>query len=147
MKVSILGTGWKHGTDNIAMDYYPDGDLLTYLIAQPECCLQEPEARRVFHQLTDGVQFLHSLDIAHLDLKCENMVFDAGHNIRIIGTYTLQFLLLPAIKKYFVRITQFVWIIILSCSCVSVRWCFIKLLSIISPQCSGSWDPPSVYHG
>ena len=42
------------------------GELFRLIAIEP---LSEDNAREVVHQIVDGVQHLHSLNIVHLDLK------------------------------------------------------------------------------
>ena len=46
--------------------------------------LTERESCRFFHQIIDGVDYLHKLGIVHRDLKPENMLLDTNHNIKIV---------------------------------------------------------------
>jgi 5'-AMP-activated protein kinase catalytic alpha subunit len=46
--------------------------------------LTEREACRFFHQIIDGVDYLHRLGIVHRDLKPENMLLDSDKNIKIV---------------------------------------------------------------
>jgi 5'-AMP-activated protein kinase catalytic alpha subunit len=46
--------------------------------------LPEKEACRFFHQLINGIDYLHQLNIVHRDLKPENMLLDAQNNIKIV---------------------------------------------------------------
>mmetsp|Transcript_35143 Transcript_35143/g.31637 ORF Transcript_35143/g.31637 Transcript_35143/m.31637 type:complete len:195 (-) Transcript_35143:287-871(-) len=40
--------------------------------------------RSLFYQIVDGLEYLHENDIAHLDIKPENLVFDKDYRLRII---------------------------------------------------------------
>ena len=46
--------------------------------------LTEKQACRFFHQIIDGVDYLHRLGIVHRDLKPENMLLDTHKNIKIV---------------------------------------------------------------
>lgn len=65
----------------IFMDYCKNGDLLEYLRIQAP--LIEKEAKMFFVQITQAVHYLHSLDIAHRDLKCENVFLMRNNKIKI----------------------------------------------------------------
>ena len=43
----------------------------------------EHEALNLFHQLIEGVKFLHSIGICHLDLKPENLLITGDHRLKI----------------------------------------------------------------
>jgi serine/threonine protein kinase len=58
------------------MELATGGDLLTYL--SERTCLDEAEAMRYFRDLAAAVDFLHSQNIAHRDLKLENVVLTAS---------------------------------------------------------------------
>lgn len=63
--------------------------------------LSEEESRRIFHQLLDAVTYIHSIDIVHRDIKCDNIYFDEDYNIKLGGkneirrifVYTLSWIL------------------------------------------------------
>lgn len=46
--------------------------------------MTEKESCRFFHQIIDGVDYLHRLGIVHRDLKPENMLLDNEKNIKIV---------------------------------------------------------------
>jgi 5'-AMP-activated protein kinase catalytic alpha subunit len=46
--------------------------------------LSEEEACRIFHEIIDGVEYLHKLGITHRDLKPENILIDYDGAIKII---------------------------------------------------------------
>lgn len=39
--------------------------------------------RTYFHQLVEGIEYLHNNGFAHLDLKLENLLFDKDYNLKI----------------------------------------------------------------
>lgn len=43
----------------------------------------EKLARTLFHQIVNGLEYLHSKDIAHLDLKPSNIFIDDSYNLKI----------------------------------------------------------------
>lgn len=58
-----------------------NGDLLEYI--RSKGALPEPEVKRMFGQIIDGINYCHSYDIVHRDLKCENLLLDASNSIII----------------------------------------------------------------
>ncbi|XP_058060152.1 testis-specific serine/threonine-protein kinase 3-like isoform X1 [Anopheles bellator] len=66
----------------IVMQYAEKGSLLQLL--KRERWLSEPRAWHYFHQLIDGVAYIHKCEIAHRDIKCENIVFDARDTLKLI---------------------------------------------------------------
>lgn len=65
----------------LIMDYAERGDLLDYVKTNGP--LQEFEAKRYFQQLSEAVQYLHEEEIAHRDLKCENILIHRNRKIAV----------------------------------------------------------------
>ena len=59
----------RAGRTELEMEYAPGGNLADYVAKRRG--LPEPEARRVFAQVVEGVGYLHGKNIAHRDLKLE----------------------------------------------------------------------------
>jgi 5'-AMP-activated protein kinase, catalytic alpha subunit len=73
----------------LVMEYCGGGELFDYIADQKKYSdrlyrLNEKEACRFFHQIIDGVDYLHKLGIVHRDLKPENMLLDKNKNIKIV---------------------------------------------------------------
>lgn len=58
-----------------------NGDLLEYI--RSKGALPEPEVKRMFGQIIEGINYCHSYDIVHRDLKCENLLLDSSYSIII----------------------------------------------------------------
>jgi len=58
--------------------------LQTYLKNKPTKKLPESEVKVIFQQLAEGVSYLHKHNIAHRDLKLENILINSDKNIKII---------------------------------------------------------------
>mgnify|MGYP000889970224 FL=1 len=58
----------------LALEYAPKGDLLGLLETLGH--LPEIVARTYFHQLVDAVEYIHSKEICHLDIKPDNVLLD-----------------------------------------------------------------------
>jgi 5'-AMP-activated protein kinase catalytic alpha subunit len=56
------------------MEYANGGELFDHIVSKGR--VKEPEACRFFHQIIDGVEYLHALNIVHRDLKPENLLLD-----------------------------------------------------------------------
>jgi len=65
----------------LVQELAPNGELFDYLMYTN--CFPEKMARSLFHQLIDGLGYMHSKGIAHRDLKPENLLFDANFNLKI----------------------------------------------------------------
>lgn len=65
----------------IFMRHAENGDLLDFIKSRGP--LIEDQAKLWFNQLIKGIQYLHTFDIAHRDLKCENILITKKMNIKI----------------------------------------------------------------
>jgi len=66
----------------ILMEYAPHGDFFDFITKHRED-LDEKLVRTYFRQLIDGIEYLHSSGVAHLDLKPENLLLGADLNLKI----------------------------------------------------------------
>ena len=69
---------------HIIMEHVPGNSLRSYVKRKTLRKVDEPEARRLFEQVVQGIQYCHSLNIAHRDVKMENILLDENSNIKII---------------------------------------------------------------
>jgi len=65
----------------IFMDYCSNGDLLEYV--KDKGYIEEAYGQHYFRQILSAVKHLHGLDIAHRDLKCENVLITSEDNVKI----------------------------------------------------------------
>ncbi|KAI9492947.1 kinase-like domain-containing protein [Zychaea mexicana] len=69
------------GTFYIAMELGQSGDLFDHINSIPNP-LTEDEVRIIFDQIFHAVEYLHDQDIAHRDLKLENIILMDKKNLR-----------------------------------------------------------------
>lgn len=65
----------------MVMELCVNGDLCQYIKSKGP--LSEESSCRFFLQLCAAVQYLHSLNVTHRDLKCENLLLDRNNNIKV----------------------------------------------------------------
>ncbi|VDM14473.1 unnamed protein product [Wuchereria bancrofti] len=65
----------------LVMEYASGGELYDYVSTFGS--LPEPEARRIFRQITSAILYCHKHKVAHRDLKLENILLDANNNAKI----------------------------------------------------------------
>jgi len=66
----------------IIMELAPYG-CFTTLLKETNLFKNEKLVRTYFHQLIDGIEYLHSKSVAHLDLKIDNLLLGAGFKLKI----------------------------------------------------------------
>eukprot|EP00962_Isochrysis_galbana_P012757 scaffold3616_cov124-Isochrysis_galbana.AAC.3 len=71
----------RDGRTELEMEFAPGGNLGEYVARRRG--LTEPQARRIFAQLVEGVGYLHAKDIAHRDIKLENVVLGANGTAKL----------------------------------------------------------------
>ncbi|XP_049812830.1 testis-specific serine/threonine-protein kinase 3 [Schistocerca nitens] len=65
----------------IFMRYADNGDLLDFI--KRNGIVPEQQAKVWFKQMTLGLQYLHGKNIAHRDLKCENILLSRRFNVKL----------------------------------------------------------------
>ncbi|XP_070759226.1 testis-specific serine/threonine-protein kinase 6 [Enoplosus armatus] len=65
----------------VVMELCVKGDLLKHINVKGG--LPEHSSCRLFTQLCKAVQYLHNRDVAHRDLKCENLLLDTHYNLKV----------------------------------------------------------------
>ena len=63
------------------MEYCKGGELFDYIVKKTK--LTEKEACIFFHQIINGIEYLHNQGIIHRDLKPENLLLDDKNQIKI----------------------------------------------------------------
>ena len=64
------------------MELAPYGDLCDLLLSK-KIEMNDQLARTFFHQLVAGLEYLHSMGVAHLDLKCDNLLLGEDYTLKI----------------------------------------------------------------
>ncbi|EGR30993.1 protein kinase domain protein [Ichthyophthirius multifiliis] len=83
---------------NIIMEYIPGNSLHGYLKQQANRRLSENDAINIFRQIVSSIEYCHSKQICHRDIKLENILLDENNNPKLIdfGFSTC----IPNDKKY-----------------------------------------------
>ena len=66
----------------IVMEYCEGKDFMDYIISKNN--LPESEALKYFQQLINALFYLHSQNIAHRDIKIDNILLDHNKNLKLI---------------------------------------------------------------
>lgn len=70
------------GFDYMTMEFCRNGDLFD--LVKKTGKLSEGLAKNLFHQLLDGIEFLHNnVGVAHLDLKLENILVSDAFELKL----------------------------------------------------------------
>ncbi|KAJ2981225.1 hypothetical protein NUW58_g6740 [Xylaria curta] len=72
----VKSYGWyEHASSiSICLEYFPLGDLRSFIAKRADPKLPEPEAQQIISQVLDGLVFMHAEGFAHRDLKPANIV-------------------------------------------------------------------------
>merc|ERR1712137_582692 len=79
-----------------------EGDLVQVLTETPNCMLGERLIGKIFVQLVDAVEFLHSINVIHNDIKPDNILIDRNNNIKLCD-YGLCHEYIPNVLQNFSR--------------------------------------------
>ncbi|XP_077292750.1 testis-specific serine/threonine-protein kinase 1-like [Arctopsyche grandis] len=79
--INIQGVFHRKTQFFILMECAENGDLLQHLLRHGE--LTERNGRMWIRQLALALQYLHSIKIAHRDLKCENVLISSNLNVKL----------------------------------------------------------------
>ena len=68
----------------IVMEFVSSKSLLTHIKNKREKLLNEAEAKKIFAQLMDAINYCHQKRVAHRDVKLENILLDTNNNAKLI---------------------------------------------------------------
>lgn len=75
-------TNRKKKVSYTVMELAPHGDFFD-LINSGRIGMDTKLTRTFFHQLIAGIEYLHSMGVAHMDLKCENLLLGEDYKLKI----------------------------------------------------------------
>ena len=68
----------------MVLEYVAGGSTHGFLKSKPNRRMSEDDARGIYRQLINALQYLHSKCIAHRDIKLENVMLDERRNVKLI---------------------------------------------------------------
>jgi len=86
----ILNVGWF---TCIIMEKAQGGDLLTFVSKRGS--LTEDIARPMFLQMMEGLKFIHEQNVAHRDIKCENILLSKNFTVKYADFGFARFVVNP----------------------------------------------------
>jgi len=63
------------------MEFICGGDLLNFVRKRTK--LNEPTAKFIFRQIIEGLQYIHSQNVVHRDIKLDNILIDLTNTVKI----------------------------------------------------------------
>lgn len=69
---------------HLVLEYLAGGSLHYYLKRSPNRHFTESESKRLFRQILSAMEYCHSMNVTHRDLKLENILLDDRRNIKLI---------------------------------------------------------------
>jgi len=78
----IQSSGAQKDVLTVVLELATGGDLFNYIFALNRG-FSEPIARYYFKQLIDAIEFLHTNNVVHRDLKLENLLLDDNYDLKI----------------------------------------------------------------
>ena len=82
--MGIYGTIETNNHINIIMEYLEGESLLSWLKKQPNRRGNEFDVKKIILQIIKALEYCHSKEIAHRDIKLENILIDEKLNAKLI---------------------------------------------------------------
>eukprot|EP00887_Chlorella_sp_A99_P007783 scaffold20.g7783.t1 len=82
--IRLLGVHPMHHSICFVMEHMSGGTLKQYLLKQEGRVLPEAEARRIFVQILQAVDYCHRHRFVHRDLKPENVLLDGSGQVKVV---------------------------------------------------------------
>jgi len=68
----------------LVLEYVPGGSTHGFLKSKPNRRMSEDDARKIYKQLINALNYLHGKCIAHRDIKLENVMLDERKQVKLI---------------------------------------------------------------
>ena len=68
----------------LVLEYVPGGSTHGFLKSKPNRRMSEDDARKIYKQLINSLNYLHGKCIAHRDIKLENVMLDERKAVKLI---------------------------------------------------------------
>ena len=65
----------------IIIEYVGGGDLLSFVRKRTK--LNETQTKFIFRQIIEALQYIHSQNIVHRDIKLDNILIDLSNNVKV----------------------------------------------------------------
>jgi len=78
----IQKSGVQKDVLSVVLELATGGDLFNYIFAKNQG-FSEPIARYYFKQLIEAMEFMHTNNVVHRDLKLENLLLDDNYDLKI----------------------------------------------------------------
>lgn len=90
--VKLMKTIWDPARVHLFVEFMDGGDLFHYVTKPPNRRMEEGETKFAMNQICEGLKYLHDKNIAHGDIKLENIFMKTRNNVIIykIGDFGLS---------------------------------------------------------
>ena len=82
--IKLISTYETSSSISLIFEYINGCSLIDYLKNRSAKKIEEYEAKAIFIQIIQALEFCHSLGVTHRDIKLENVLLDDKHNVKLI---------------------------------------------------------------